>query len=260
LALAPYDDLAQRWEGATGAVYRPLAGALVAAAPMTLAGCRAVDIGSGTGVVAQAATASGATVVPVDRSLEMIEQGFAARAVAGDVLALPFGAGEFDVALAGFLLNHLPPVPALAEMARVTRMGGAVLASTWVGGQQDPVKKSIDAVLAAFGWVWPEWYAEMKAHVEPISGDPVRCAQAARQAGLTDVRTSIHREDFGLMDPRAVVAFRLAMPHIAPWIQTLDQRTGSALIDEATISVTQCAETWRPAVILLVGRVGSQSF
>ena len=53
--------------------------------------------------------------------------------------------------MAGFVLNHLPPAPALAELARVVRPGGVVLASTWAGGPPDPVKSAIDGVLAPLG-------------------------------------------------------------------------------------------------------------
>jgi ubiquinone/menaquinone biosynthesis C-methylase UbiE len=52
-------------------------------------------------------------------------------AVVADVLALPLRDGVFDAAVAGFLLNHLPPAAALAELTRVVSPGGVVLASTW---------------------------------------------------------------------------------------------------------------------------------
>jgi len=47
----------------------------------------------------------------------------------GSVTALPFDAGSFDVTCSFKVLAHVPEIgKALAEMARVTRLGGVVLA------------------------------------------------------------------------------------------------------------------------------------
>jgi len=150
-------------------VYRPLARALVAASPVALGGRLVLDVGSGTGAVAEAAAASGARVVVADRTVSMVAYQGTERwpAVAADALRLPFVDGAFDATLAGFLLNHLAPAPALAELARVVRPGGAVLASTWAAERPDPVKTAIDAVITAWGWVAPAWYQAMKTEVEP---------------------------------------------------------------------------------------------
>jgi SAM-dependent methyltransferase len=75
--------------------------------------------------------------------------------VAADVLDLPFKDGAFDVALAGFLINHMPPGPALAELARVVGPGGVVLASTWATDGPDPVKAAIDTSHGVLGMVSP---------------------------------------------------------------------------------------------------------
>jgi ubiquinone/menaquinone biosynthesis C-methylase UbiE len=49
----------------------------------------------------------------------------------GDVQALPFGDAEFDVVVANFMLYHVPDVHrALAELARVLRSGGSLVAAT----------------------------------------------------------------------------------------------------------------------------------
>jgi SAM-dependent methyltransferase len=57
-----------------------------------------------------------------------------ARGVAahvGDVQELPFSDGEFDVAVANHMLYHVPDVDrGLAELARVLRPGGRLVAST----------------------------------------------------------------------------------------------------------------------------------
>ena len=52
-------------------------------------------------------------------------------ACVGDVQALPFGEAQFDVVVANFMLYHVPDLDlALAEIARVLRPGGRLVAAT----------------------------------------------------------------------------------------------------------------------------------
>jgi demethylmenaquinone methyltransferase/2-methoxy-6-polyprenyl-1,4-benzoquinol methylase len=153
-----YDHLARAWDEGAGLVYRPLARLLVRSSPAGLAGWTVLDAGSGTGAVAQAATAVGASVVVLDRSPGMLsfDGGGGWPAVKGDALDLPFGDGVFDGALAGFLINHFPPASGLAELARVVQPGGVVLATTWAGGDVDPVKAAVDSCsFRLVGWRRP---------------------------------------------------------------------------------------------------------
>lgn len=255
-----YDGLAERWDTGAGQVYRPLARALAAASPVSLAGRLVLDVGSGTGAVATALAARGARVVVADASVSMLTYPGAQRwpAVAADALTLPFLDDMFDAVFAGFLLNHLAPVPALAELVRAVRPGGGVAASTWAADEPDPVKRTIDALIASWGWVAPAWLRVMKAEVEPISGDPRRLAAAAEEAGLVDVRATVSREALGVREPGAVVAYRLAMPHIAPWFAALDRPARAEVTRQSRVAVASGFAAWRPAVILLAGRVAAQ--
>ena len=93
-------------------MYAPLARALVAAAPVPLAGRLVLDLGAGTGVAGRAALAAGARrVVAADLSEGMLRRGHArgGHPVAADAVALPFRDGRFDLVLAAFCLNHLGP-------------------------------------------------------------------------------------------------------------------------------------------------------
>jgi SAM-dependent methyltransferase len=260
--LTAYDGLASEWERGAANVYRPLATVLVAASPVPLGGRLVLDAGSGTGAVASAATARGARVVAAERNLTMVNHQDRQPwpRVAADVLALPFVGGAFDGALAGFLLNHLLPGPALAELARVVGPGGAVLASTWADDEPDPVKGAIDNVLASWGWIPPAWYKQMKERVLPISGSPTRLAEAAEEAGLVEVTASLRRVELGLRDPGAVVAYRLALPHTAPWARELDDTTSTEVTRQALAAVAGHVAEWRPAVILLAGRTAGRVF
>jgi ubiquinone/menaquinone biosynthesis C-methylase UbiE len=254
-----YDGQASAWDSGAGVVYRPLAQALVASSPIPLAARLVLDVGSGTGAVAQAAEAVGARVVTSDRSCDMVAfQTGRWPAVAADIVTLPFRDGGFDAALAGFVLNHLAPAAALSEMIRVVRPGGVVLASTWAGGKTDPVKAAIDAVLARWGWVPPDWYRVMKSDILPISGDPARMASAAEEAGLVNVTAKAGPEDLDVRDPRSVIAYRLAMPHVAPWAAMLDVAARAQLTRDALAAVTPHVDGWRPSMIVLAGRVAAQ--
>ena len=59
--------------------------------------------------------------------------------------------------------------------------------------------------------------------MEPISGDASGSSTRRCRAGLVDVRATVVHEDLGISDPCAIVAYRLAMPHIAPWVARLGE-------------------------------------
>lgn len=253
----PYDGLAAAWCTDAARVYEPLALSLIGASPIPLAGKWILDLGSGTGAVAQALAGGGGRVVVADCSFDMVihanERGW--MAIAADALALPVRDSAFDAVTAGFLLNHVPPAMALIEMARVVRTGGVVVASTWASAPSDPVKAAITDVLRSWRWRPPAWYKAIKAEVEPISGDPQRLTGAAARAGLVDVEVRVVNEDIGLGDPGAVVAYRLAMPQIAPWVSRLGEPAESELIRQLCMAVAPHVPGWRPSVIHLTARV-----
>lgn len=97
---------------------------------------RVLDSGSGAGALAFALAPHVREVVAVDLVAELLEQG-RRRAeqrfpnvtfVEGDATALPFELGEFDLAGSLRTLHHIRrPELAVAELARVTRLGGRVL-------------------------------------------------------------------------------------------------------------------------------------
>ena len=93
-----------------------------------LTGARVLDVGAGDGRLARALRGAGAHVVAVDPDPEMA--GFTAA-----LPDLPFEDEAFDVVVATFVLNHVgDPRSCAAEMARVTRPGGRVVATTWQSG------------------------------------------------------------------------------------------------------------------------------
>jgi SAM-dependent methyltransferase len=95
---------------------------------------RVLEVGGGSGELAERIVREvGAELIGVDQSERMVNiqrsKGIDARV--GDVRDLPFAAGEFDVAIAAWMLYHVPDLDrALAELARVLRPGGRLVAVT----------------------------------------------------------------------------------------------------------------------------------
>src|SRR5262249_46911388 len=140
---AAYSATGEAWQGGPVRIYDRLAEVLVAASPVSLAGDAVLDVGAGTGAAGRAAPAAGAArVVAGDASVGMLAHNPAPpAAVAGDIVALPVATAAFGATIAAFVINHLAdPAAGLAEMRRVTRPGGAVLATVYASDDRHPVK------------------------------------------------------------------------------------------------------------------------
>jgi SAM-dependent methyltransferase len=103
--------------------------AVVAAKPQ-----RVLEVGGGEGELAERLVRElGVELVGIDQSQAMVEiqraQGIEARV--GDVQDLPFADGEFDLVVAAWMLDHVADLDrGLAEIARVLRPGGVLVAAT----------------------------------------------------------------------------------------------------------------------------------
>lgn len=156
-------------------------------------GMSVLDVGCGPGTITVdlARAVGGGPVVAVDSVESVVEQarGYAAgsatanvRFAVGDVYALDFDDGSFDVVHAHQVLQHLgDPVAALREMRRVCRPGGLVAVR--------------DADYSAMTWSPPvpgldAWMAMYQAVARGNGGEPDAAgwlAHWAREAGLGDL-------------------------------------------------------------------------
>ncbi len=98
-------------------------------------GCRAADIGAGTGFITEALVAAGANVIAVDQSKKMIEklnQKFASTGSVdfrlGDAEQLPVSDQSIDRVFANMYLHHVEyPGIAIREMKRILKPGGRLV-------------------------------------------------------------------------------------------------------------------------------------
>jgi demethylmenaquinone methyltransferase/2-methoxy-6-polyprenyl-1,4-benzoquinol methylase len=91
-----------------------------------------LDLAAGTGTSSQPFADAGATVVPCDFSIGMLEVGKRERPAlaftAGDGMKLPFGENTFDAVTISFgLRNIVDPIEGLRELLRVTKPGGRIV-------------------------------------------------------------------------------------------------------------------------------------
>lgn len=130
-----YDDVAETYERVHAPRLAEVARDLVEMIDLP-DGASVLDVGTGTGVAAQAAADAGATVVGVDESLGMLLVARRERpkipVAAALAIDLPFGPGRFDAVLGAFVLAHFDKIDtALFDIARVLRRGGRVGFTSW---------------------------------------------------------------------------------------------------------------------------------
>ena len=244
------------WANDASLVYEPLARHLIARFPTPLTDLRVLDAGAGTGAAGSVLAAHGARVVETDVEPTMLDHARSARpaAAAADVAALPFRSGVFDAAVAAFVLNHVAaPTAGLAELARVTRPGGFVLASTFAASRS-AVKVAFDNAARCHGWRSPAWHDVVSARQTAFS-TLAHARSAASEAGLVDVIVTEAAIDVGVDDAESIVRYRLGMPQYAAWLGELDDRERDWMVADAITAIEDLGEPFRPLVIELVARV-----
>jgi demethylmenaquinone methyltransferase/2-methoxy-6-polyprenyl-1,4-benzoquinol methylase len=168
-------------------------------------GARALDLATGTGDLAFALAARGARVVGLDITLRMIE--LANNKIArpapppspwflvGDMLALPFPSGSFDIVTTGYGLRNVPNLAtAIEEIGRVLSPGGRVLSLDFNRPSNRLVRFAylayLTAVGAALGWTLhrdPDTYRYIPASIRQYPGAEA-VARLFESRGFTKVR------------------------------------------------------------------------
>ena len=154
-------------------------------------GLRVLDLGTGTGALAQELAAVGCSVIGVDHSPRMLEaarEKLAAAGIervelrAGDAAALPLANHEVDAAFAHMVLQYLAsPAEAIAEMARVVKPGGRVVIVDFAKHDREWMRAELGVVRLGFS------ADEIARWLETVGLDEVRVETqppAARGADL----------------------------------------------------------------------------
>lgn len=245
----PYAGMAEAWATDAALAYAPLARHLVARSPVPARGALALDAGAGSGAAGAALRAAGARVVAVDLEFDMARYGLGSGpALLGDVTALPFAGGRFDLSVAAFVINHLAePVRGLAELRRVTRPGGAVLVSVFAQ-RRARAKAVVEEVAVRYGFRRPDWYDELQRRADAV-GTPQLLERVVRSAGFGTCAVTEEMVDLGLDDPALVVRYRMGMPQLRRFVDTLPPALQQRLIEDATAAVARTGERFAPAVI-----------
>ena len=249
-----YAKSGKRWALGAELVYGPIAAELVRSSPHPLAGRIVLDAGAGTGAASAALRRRGARPLAVDLSAGMLEWHAASRppCAVADIRALPLAASSVNDAVAAFVLNHLTdPRAGLAELARVTRPAGAVLAAVFGNDSHSEARDRIDAAALAAGCQVPDWYRRMKAAAAPILGTAAAMTAAARAAGFTAVHAEEHQVNVGVTQPGQLVRYRLSSPIFATWLDALSPHSARAFVSRAEEAVGSAMAPFRPAVVFL---------
>ncbi len=180
------------YEAYTGRWSRPLAEAFLAWFAGPTAG-RWLDVGCGTGALTAAvlAATNPIAVVGIDPSPEFLGAAQShvsdprARFELGDARALPVASDAYDAVVAGLVLHFISdPAPAVAEMVRAARPGGAVGAYVWdyrgTMQRQQYVWAAVGAIDADAATLDP------RPHFHTCEPEPM--AELFRAAGLGEVR------------------------------------------------------------------------
>lgn len=167
------------------------------------AGTRALDLATGTGDIAFALAAQGAWVAGLDITHRMIDlartKAPAGRAgpsfLVGDMLALPFPDGSFDLVTTGYGLRNVPDLNrAVDEIRRVLRPDGLLLSLDFNRPDMRIVRAAylfyLTIVGGALGWVLhrdPDTYRYIPASIRRYPGARA-VARLMEARGFTDVR------------------------------------------------------------------------
>jgi ubiquinone/menaquinone biosynthesis C-methylase UbiE len=191
-----YDDVADTYERVHAPRVAQVARDLVAVAEVS-PGARVLDVGTGTGVAAAAASEVGGPeglVVGADVSLGMLRVARRVRpqlhVVAASAIDLPFRDRSFDVVLGSFVVSHFRKYQtALFDMLRVLRSGGRFALSSWADKPDDLQKTWGELVESAVG---PGLLSDARSQAVPWAdrfADRTAIEETLIDAGLRHVRT-----------------------------------------------------------------------
>jgi len=138
-----------------------------------------------------------------------------------------------------------------AELARVTRAGGAVLAAVFSNASRSRARDRIDALAQEAGWQVPDWYLDLKTSAVPILGTADAMRAAASAARLAGILVQERPVDVGITKPGQLVSYRLGQPLFAAWLDRIGPRRAAEFASHATGAIGLIMQPYQPIVVFL---------
>ena len=258
-----YDCGGAAWASGASLLYDRLAVRIIQTSELQLCDALVLDAGAGTGAVSRALAQAQALPVALDISADMLAHAGDApvHAVVGDILSLPFPDDTFDAAVSAFAISHVgAPERALAEMGRVVRPSGPVVASVFGAAPPSVAKDVIYEVAMKYGYEPPAWYVHLKNGTEPLSNTPERLMSVAHSGGFADAVVTDIAIDSGLETAEQVVAYRTGMAQLAPFVASLAEDQREQFLRDAVAAVRARSQALLVRVLILSSHAPSYPF
>lgn len=193
---------------------------------------QALDAGCGTGAfllpLARRLAAQGGSVIGLDLSEGTLGEAQAraqaeclpVTCVIGDVEALPFDDSSFDLALANYMLYHVPELDhALGELRRVLRPGGTLLAATNGEGHMRELWQMVAEALARLGLA-AEALASARERGRIVGEMTFRLENGAEalRRHFSDVRLERYPDELHVTEAEPLVAYVSGMWSLDPML------------------------------------------
>lgn len=200
------------------------------------AGTPLLDVACGPGFVTVAAVERGAKAQGLDFSSAMLSVARARHPGIvfdeGDAEALPYEDATFMGVVSNFGVHHVPrPILAVRQAHRVLRKGGRLAFTIWSEPRENIAWKLVFDAVARWG--------DMGASNAPPPGGGFgtaqSCVDAMREAGFTDVTTTLLRGVWRHADAAAMVAaLRAGTARMAALIASQSETAMPAIIADIT--------------------------
>lgn len=247
-----YSMTGAAWELGPNQIYDRLSERVVGNAGIDWSGRRVLDVGAGTGAGSRALRSAGARPIATDVASGMLRAATPATPSAvADARALPIADAAVDGYLAAFCLNHLvDPEVALREAVRVVRPTGPILVTAYAADDHHPVKAAVETAAAEAGWRAPRWAEVVRADATPLLATVDGALAVAALVPLRGPRAEAITVDFGDLGPAALVAWRLGMAQMAPFVRRLDPDARSHLVTRARALLGDAPPLTRRIIVL----------
>ena len=249
----------------------PLAQDLIRTIPTALFHGRALDVGTGLGIVAKQLAQHPLSVVGLDLSEAMLR--VAARLndprnpvhyVCADLLQPPLASASFDLIVASFGLNLTAPHQSLRQLRRLLKPGGGLIIQEWA--TEDALSSDFDRTFMT--------HMNQNASVDQqLTGFiDLPDTWSEQMQDLDDYRDQLEAAGFETNvvnegTPKAVaiesdafIAYRLAWPTYRYQWNGLDKASQEALYQDLTTTIMRHATAagellWRPPLFRIVATI-----